>query len=137
MNPHFKNMTFIVNGVTTTITTITFDPQHNIRTIDVQLRNNCTKMILKKCTFDHKYIYDGYYYKTSFPIALAYTMTSHTNHRVQQLPQKFLLTQKKVFALGLTSVLFSRVINWNELENNWNSSVNWLYLQFLWWLKLA
>jgi hypothetical protein len=70
-------MTFIVNGVTTTITTITFDPQNKITTKVVQLRNNCTKMIVKKCTFDHQYIYDGYYYKTSFPIALAYTITSH------------------------------------------------------------
>jgi hypothetical protein len=77
IEPSFQEHDFIVNSVTTTITTITFDPQNNITNIDVQLRNNCTKMILKKCTFDHKYIYDGYYYKPSFPIALAYTMTSH------------------------------------------------------------
>jgi ATP-dependent exoDNAse (exonuclease V) alpha subunit len=34
-------------------------------------------MIIKKCSLQHKYTYDEYYYKTSFPIILAYAMTSH------------------------------------------------------------
>jgi hypothetical protein len=43
----------VVNGATTSI--------------EVQLTNNSTKMILKKHSFQHKYTYDGYFYKTSFP----------------------------------------------------------------------
>jgi hypothetical protein len=30
-----------------------------------------------KHSFQHKYTYDGYYYKSSFLIVLAYVMTSH------------------------------------------------------------
>ncbi len=57
----------VVNGVTTTITSIILDPQNNVTSIEVQLTNNSTKMILKKHSFQHKYTYDGYFYKTSFP----------------------------------------------------------------------
>jgi hypothetical protein len=41
----------VVNGATTTIASMVFDPQ---------------KLFLKNCPFEHKYIYDRYYYKTSF-----------------------------------------------------------------------
>jgi len=56
----------VVNGATTTIKSIIFDPQNNVTTIEVQLTNNSTKMIIKKCSFQHKYMYNGYYNKTSF-----------------------------------------------------------------------
>jgi hypothetical protein len=64
------------NGASTTITFIIFEFQNNVTTIEVQLTNNSTKMIFKKCSFQHKHIYDGLYYKMSFPIVLAYVMTS-------------------------------------------------------------
>jgi hypothetical protein len=38
----------VVNGATTTITSIILDPQNNVTSIEVQLTNNSTKMILKK-----------------------------------------------------------------------------------------
>jgi hypothetical protein len=57
----------VVNGATTTITSIVLDPQNNVTSIEVQLTNNSTKMILKKHSFQHKCTYDGYFYKTSFP----------------------------------------------------------------------
>jgi hypothetical protein len=34
-------------------------------------------MKLKKQTFEHKYTYEAYYYKASFPIVLAYAITGH------------------------------------------------------------
>jgi len=37
-----------INGVTSTTTSITYDPPNNVTTIDIQLINNFTKMILKK-----------------------------------------------------------------------------------------
>jgi hypothetical protein len=66
-----------INGVTSTTTSIIYDPQNNVTTIDIQLINNFTKMILKKYSFQHKYTHDGYYYKTSFSIVLTYVMISH------------------------------------------------------------
>jgi len=67
----------VVNGATTIITSIILDPQNNVMSIEVKPTNNSTKMILKKHSFQHKYTYDGYFYKASFPIILAYAMTSH------------------------------------------------------------
>jgi hypothetical protein len=37
----------VVNGATTTITSIVLDPQNNVTSIEVQLTNNSTKMISK------------------------------------------------------------------------------------------
>jgi hypothetical protein len=53
----------VVNGATTIITSIILDPQNNVTSIEVQLTNNSTKMILKKHSFQHKYTYDGCFYK--------------------------------------------------------------------------
>jgi len=39
-------------------------------------------MIFKKRSFQHKYTYDGYYYKASFLIVLAYAMISHKSQGV-------------------------------------------------------
>ncbi len=67
----------VVNGAATTIKSIIFYSQNNVTTIEVQLTNKSTKMIIKKRHFQHKYKYDGYYYKTSFLIVVTYTMISH------------------------------------------------------------
>jgi hypothetical protein len=64
------------NGATTTITSIIFEFQNNVTTIEVQLTNNSTKMIFEKHSFQHKHMYDGLYYKMSFPIVLAYVTIS-------------------------------------------------------------
>jgi len=65
-----------INGLIATITSIIFDTKNNVITIEVQLTTNSIKMVLKKHTFQQKYTYDGYY-KTSFPITLAYAITRH------------------------------------------------------------
>jgi hypothetical protein len=72
----------VVNGATTTIKSIIFDPQNNVPTIEVQLTNNSTKMIIKKHSFQHKYMYNGYYNKTSFLIVVTYTMIGHKSQSV-------------------------------------------------------
>jgi hypothetical protein len=51
------------------------------------------KMKPKRQTFQHKYAYEAYYYKASFPIVLAYAITGH-NCRVQQLHQTCLSTSE-------------------------------------------
>jgi hypothetical protein len=45
---HVNILKGVVNGATTTITSIILDPQNNVMSIEVQLTNNSTKMILKK-----------------------------------------------------------------------------------------
>jgi ATP-dependent exoDNAse (exonuclease V) alpha subunit len=72
--------------------------------------NNSTKMIIKKCSFQHKYTYDGYHYKTSFPIVLAYAMTSHKSHGAT-IARKVISDIKEAFALDVTYVMLSRVTN--------------------------
>jgi ATP-dependent DNA helicase PIF1 len=106
----------VVFGATTTITSIILDPQNNVTSIEVQLTSNSTKMILKNHSFQHKYTYDGYFYKASFLIVLAYAMTSHKSQGAT-IATKIIMDIKKYFTqLGLTYVMFSIVTNQNKLK---------------------
>jgi ATP-dependent DNA helicase PIF1 len=105
----------VENGATKTITSIILDPQNNVTSIEVQLTNNSTKMILKKHSFQHKYTYDGYFYKASFPIILAYAMTSHKSQGAT-IATKVIIDIRKKFAHGLTYVMFSIVTIQNNLK---------------------
>ncbi len=67
-------------------------------------------MIFKKHTFQHKYTYDGYYYKESFPITLAYAIIGHKSQGTT-ISSKFIINIKEAFAPGLTYVMLSRVTN--------------------------
>ncbi len=58
----------VVNGATTTITSIIFDSQ---------------KLFLKNVHFNTNILNDIYYYKTSFLITLAYGIIG-TNHKMQK-----------------------------------------------------
>jgi hypothetical protein len=66
-------------------------------------------MILK-CSFQHKSTYDGYYYKTSFLIVLAYIMTRHKSQGAT-IATKAITDIKEAFTLDVTYVIFSRVTN--------------------------
>jgi ATP-dependent DNA helicase PIF1 len=72
-------------------------------------------MVLKKHTFQQKYTYDGYYYKTSFPITLAYVITGHQSQGTT-ISSKVIIDIKEVFAPDLTSVMLSRVTNRKKLN---------------------
>jgi ATP-dependent exoDNAse (exonuclease V) alpha subunit len=106
-----------INGAIATISSIIFDPKNNITAIEVQLTTNSImlKMILKKHTFQHKYTYDGYYYKASFPITLAYAITSH-NSQGATINSKVIINIEKAFAPGLTYFMFSKVTNRKNLK---------------------
>ena len=43
----------------------------------VALMDTLREMVFKRHTFQHEYTYEGYYYKTTFPMVLAYAMTWH------------------------------------------------------------
>jgi hypothetical protein len=72
-------------------------------------------MILKKHTFQHKYTYNGYYYKESFSITLAYVITSHKSPGTT-ISSKVIIDIKKTFAPHLTYVMISKVTNKKNLK---------------------
>jgi ATP-dependent exoDNAse (exonuclease V) alpha subunit len=97
-----------INGLLATIKSIIFDTKNNVTPIEVQLTTNSIKMVLKKHTFQQKY--DGYYYKTSFPITLAYVITRHKSQGTT-ISSKVIIDIKEAFAHGLTYVMLSRATN--------------------------
>jgi len=113
----------VVNGATTTITSIIFDLKNNIVAIEVQLTTNSIKMILKKYTFQHKYTYDAYYYKTLFPITLAYVITGHKSQGAT-INSKVIIDIKEAFALSFTYVMLSRVTNRKKIKITRNLTPN-------------
>jgi hypothetical protein len=72
-------------------------------------------MILKKHTFQHRYTYNGYYYKESFSLTLAYVITSHKSPSTT-ISSKVIIDIKKAFALGFTYVMISKVTNKKNLK---------------------
>ncbi len=70
-------------------------------------------MVLKKHKFQQKYTYDGYYYKTSFPITLAYAITRHKSQGTT-ISSKVIIDRKEAFAPSLTYAMLSR----SQVEKN-------------------
>jgi hypothetical protein len=66
-----------VNGATATVREIECSSNGMVTSITVQLTDTEIKMKLKQQTFQHRYTYEACYYKASFPIVLAYSITSH------------------------------------------------------------
>jgi ATP-dependent exoDNAse (exonuclease V) alpha subunit len=56
-------------------------------------------MVLKKHTFQHKYTYDGYYYKALFPITLEYAITRHKSQGAT-ISSKVIIDMKEAFGPG-------------------------------------
>ena len=65
----------VVNGATATVTSTNLDTNQNVTSITVQITNTGKQMILKRSTFEHGYIFGKKFYKSGFPIVLAYAMT--------------------------------------------------------------
>jgi ATP-dependent DNA helicase PIF1 len=100
----------VINGATTIIKSIIFDPQNNVTTIEVQLTNNSTKMTIKKHSFQHKYTYDGHYYKISFIIVVTYIMIGHKSQNAT-IATKVVIDIKESFTPNLIYVMLSKVTN--------------------------
>jgi ATP-dependent DNA helicase PIF1 len=105
----------VVNSAIATITSIIFYTKNNVTTIGVQLTTNFIKMVLKKHTFQHKYTYDGYYYKATFLITSTYAITRHKSQGAT-ISSKVIIDIKEAFAPGLTYVMLSRVTNKKNLK---------------------
>jgi hypothetical protein len=80
-------------------------------------------MFLKKHTFQHKYTYEAYYYKASFPITLAYVIIGH-KLQGRTINSKVIIDIKEAFAHGLTYVMLSRVTNRKNLKSTRNITPN-------------
>ncbi len=72
-------------------------------------------MILKNHTFQHKYTYDKYYYKTSFPITLAYAIIGHEPQGAT-ISSKVIFDIKEAFAPCFTCVMLLMVTNRKDLK---------------------
>ena len=105
----------VVNGATATVTSVHTDNHGVVTTIGVQVIGNSTNIILKRHNFKHKYIYEQYYYKTSFPIVLAYAMTGHKSQGAT-ISNKVIVYIWNAFALGLTYVMLSKTTNRQNLK---------------------
>ncbi len=71
---------------------------------------------VKKTNLQHKYTYTYKidYYKTSFPIVLAYAIIGHKAQGAT-IESKVFIHIKKFFAQSLTYVMLSRIINCSHL----------------------
>ncbi len=67
----------VVNGAIIIIRSIEFDKNKIIISIIINFLNSNTFITLKRQTLQHKYTYEAYYYKTSFPIVPSFAITSH------------------------------------------------------------
>jgi hypothetical protein len=65
---------------------------------------------LSRWTLQHKYTYETYYYKTSFPTVLAYVIIGHKAQGAT-ITSKLFVHVKKSFILGFTYVMLSKVTN--------------------------
>jgi hypothetical protein len=72
-------------------------------------------MKLKRQNFQHRYTYEAYYYKGSFPIVLAYAMTGPKSQGIT-IATNMLIVIRNAFSLGLTYIMLSLVTNQKKLK---------------------
>jgi ATP-dependent exoDNAse (exonuclease V) alpha subunit len=105
----------VVNGATAAVTSVHRDTHGVVTTIGVQLIGTSTQIYLKRHNFQHKYTYEQYYYKASFPIVLAYAMTGHKSQGAT-ISNNVIINIRIAFAPGLTYVMLSRTTNRQHLK---------------------
>ena len=105
----------VVNGAPATVTSVHTDNHAVVTTIGVQVIGTLTQISLKRHNFQHKYTYEQYYYKASFPIVLAYAMTGHKSQGAT-ISTKVIVDIRNAFTPGLTYVMLSRTTNRQNLK---------------------
>ena len=104
-----------VNGATATVTNTTLDTNQNVTSIIVQITNTGKQIILKRSTFEHVYTFGKKFYRSSFPIVLAYAMKRHKSQGAT-ISTNVIVDIRNAFAPGLTYVMLSRVTNRTNLR---------------------
>ena len=99
-----------VNGAIAMLQEIECSSDMIVTSITVQLIDSETKMKLKPQTFQHRYTYEAYYYKASFPIVLAYAITSYKLQGTT-IATNMLIDIRNAFFPGLTYIMLSQVTN--------------------------
>ena len=64
-----------VYGATTTVKCINVDNTQKVTNIAVEVKYTSKHMLMKQTTFQHVYTFSKEFYKSGFPIVLAYAMT--------------------------------------------------------------
>jgi hypothetical protein len=104
-----------VNSGTATVQEIKCSGDSMVTSIIVQLIDTEIKMKLKRQTFQHRYTYEAYYYKASFPIVHAYVIIVHKLQGAT-IASNVLIDIRNAFFLGLTYVMLYRVTNQRNLN---------------------
>jgi ATP-dependent DNA helicase PIF1 len=103
-----------MNGSLAIVTSITFHHNKVVTSIIIKIVSTNIEMMLKRPTIQHKYTSKIDYYKTSFPIVLAYAIIGHKAQGAT-IKSKVFIHIKKSFARSLTYVMLSRIINHSHL----------------------
>jgi len=98
-----KNINISKGGAIVIVTSLTFDDNKMVTNITIKVICINVYVTLNRRTLQHKYTYETYYYKTSFPIVLAYVIIRHKTH-VAKITSKVLVHIKRSFAPNLTYV---------------------------------
>ena len=104
-----------VNGATATVKNINVDNAQKVTSIAVEVKNTSKHMLLKRTTFQHVYTFGKKFYKSGFPIVLAYAMTGHKSQGAT-ISTNVVVDIRNVFVPGLTYVMLSRVTNRQNLK---------------------
>lgn len=97
-----------MNGALAIVTSITFHNNKVVTSIIIKI------VMLKRQTLQHNYTSKIDYYKTSFPIVLAYAIIGRKAQGAI-IKSKVFIHIKKSFAPSLTYVMLSRIINSSHL----------------------
>jgi ATP-dependent DNA helicase PIF1 len=100
-----KNM---VNGALVVVVNIGFDIHHKMEVVAIMLNHSELQLKVKICTIKFNYTSKGKFYKSTFPLALAYAMTSHKSQGAT-ISSKILVDIQNAFAPQLTYVMLFKV----------------------------
>ena len=104
-----------VNGVTAIVTSTNLAMNQNVTSITVQITNIGKQMILKQSTFEHVYTFGKKFYKSGFPLVLAYAMTVNKSLGAT-ISTNVVVDIRNAYAPGLTYVMLSRATNRSNLK---------------------
>jgi hypothetical protein len=88
---------------------IGFDIPHKVDVITIMLNHSKLQLKVKKCTTKLNYTSKGRFYKSIFPLPLAYAMIGHKSQGVT-ISSKVLVDIQNAFVPRLTYIMLSRVI---------------------------
>jgi hypothetical protein len=86
-----------------------------VDSITVTIHHFGESLKLTRRTIQYKYTFNGKFYKSTFPLALAYAMTGHKCQGAR-ICSKVLVDVRKAFSLGLTYVMLSRITESRHLK---------------------